>query len=147
MRIRIPIIPLAVSVERDPRGSFRWQIGLRGLLLLVAFVAVVLAIWMGNRRERYRRLMIYWAVQEQRILGDLQRAQAMADNPSVSAAMRTLVVQRIADRKSDAAHHRQRSEFYRNAISRPWRWVPIDVPDDDFNNPKYAEEYRWWMSR
>lgn len=59
MRLRIPLIPLAVRFERRPLEPFRLQLSLRKLLAVVALLAVVMAAYitlveLPAKRRRFR---------------------------------------------------------------------------------------------
>ena len=107
MRVNIPLIPIALHLERREMISLRRVFRLRSLMIAVALIALGLAIWLGRRRDDYRMWAGFHADQERKFI-------RQGDNAS-------------------AAVHEVEKRRYLEGTSHPWLEIPPDPGYEDIH--------------
>jgi hypothetical protein len=150
MRIRVPLVPLTITIERRPWEPFRWRLSIRGLLVLVVLVAVALIPFAESRKEYCRRRILYHSVEELVFLRRiLQYERSIEEARRAGLAASPAHLQAIEEYRPLAEYHRNQIRRYQRAAYLPWVSLAPDpgsvVSQSDLSDPKwerrYAEEF------
>lgn len=149
--VNIPLLPLAVSIERRPLRR-TWSLG--AALIAIALAALTVAGALDWLRSRHRRWFEYHSIQAHisRVSADRLHQQAaqyrarLRSSPRDEMAKRQLdgCVHYAAPHGAKSGEHEAEASRFRQAVHRPWEGVR-PAPRFAPLHPGGAKHH-WWAN-